>query len=103
MGLVDGEEEERAARVQLGQPREPVGHQLLGRHEDERELAREGAPLDRPVELRGAQEGGHLPPALPDGVVEALHLVGHERDERRHHDGGAACVECWKLVADGLA
>ena len=81
----------------------PAHHELLRAHVDEREGAIKSAPLNRRVELRRAEEGGDLPLAASDGIVEPLDLIGHQRDERRDDDGGAARVERGQLVADRFA
>jgi hypothetical protein len=45
-----------------------------------------------PVE-RGVQEGG-----IHAGLVQRAHLVVHQRDQRRHHDGHAVALR-WRAMA----
>ncbi len=96
--LVDGDERDREL---VEQRQAALGEQALRRHVQEVELAAARAALDglhlRPVE-RGVEElGAHA------GFLQRRHLVLHERNERRHHDGRAGEHERRHLVAHRLA
>ena len=98
MGLVDRQQRDLGAleqleRVGLGQP--------LGRDVDEAKLAARDPVEDLPVldEIVGrVQARGR------DAVAAELrHLVAHQRDQRRHHDGEAVAQQRRQLVAQRLA
>jgi hypothetical protein len=96
--LVDGEQGD-ARTVQQGQ--EAVGQKPLGRHIEQVEVAHGERPLHLP-RLAGGQRGiehGRLHAQLAQG----LHLIVHQRDERRHDDGGAGPNQGRHLIAQGLA
>ena len=104
--LVDGEQGDAGRGApgvaQPAQPlEEPLGHERLGRHVQQVELAGvQGAQhaarlagLERRVVGGGADAGRQ----------QRVHLVLHQRDERRDDDAGAGADHGGQLVAERLA
>ena len=91
VGFVNGKEAERGALVQgVQQAHEARGGESLGRHIEQRELAAQGLLLDLGGLLRreaGVEVGcGHT------GLAQRAHLVVHEGDKRRDHNGHAQAL-----------
>ena len=98
MRLVDGDQR---AREVAQQPAEAVEGQALRRRVDEveaprRHLRHAAAHLAR-VEGGREERRGHAP------GLERLHLIGHERDERRDDEGRAGQQRGGELVDQALA
>ncbi len=98
VGLVDGE----GADADLGEIAVEIGlNELLRRDEKEVDLAAAKVLLDgiargsaqRAIQLRRRDAAG----------AQAVHLVLHQRDERRHDQGGPAAAHGRCLVAERLA
>ena len=105
MRLVDGEQGEAGTGrglLDLVQAREErLGHQRLGRHVEQVELAavKPGKHAARLAGLeRGVVGGG-----ADAGRLQRVDLVLHQRDERRDDDAGAGAHERRQLVAERLA
>ncbi len=98
VGLVDGEQ---AGRLLVRQVEKGGVVEALGRHIEQRELARPRLVENLEAVGRGerAVEAGRGDAQLTQGAD----LVAHERDEGRHHDGEAAEGQGGHLVADRLA
>ncbi len=98
MGLVDGDQGQRQGL----QARQHRGlHQSLGRDVQQVQLARRRPPPHR-VALFGHQagiqpRGGHA------RLLQRRHLVGHQGDQRRDHQGQAVQHQGGDLVAQALA
>ncbi len=96
--LVDGEQRQLRAREQR---QRPLLQQPLGRDIEDIEAARGDAAFERRllaiVERRVEERG-------PDADLgQRLHLVLHQRDQRRDDDAGAGSNESRDLVAQRLA
>ncbi len=100
--LVDGEQRELAARVELvHQADETVGKQALGRDVHQIELAAHQAAfgVDHRVESeRGIEESGAYA-----GLQQRVDLILHQRDQRRDDDADARPQQRRNLEAQGLA
>ena len=100
VGLVDHEEPD----ARRAHPLEEAGRrEALGRHVEEPQLAGQ-RPLERGgvgarVLLRVDERHAVAEPAR----AQRLHLVLHERHERRDHDRQVVAQEAGKLVAERLA
>ncbi|MNT07144.1 hypothetical protein D3C72_1418360 [compost metagenome] len=98
MGLVDGDQ----AEVDLGQAlQHGAGGQAFGRDVEQVQFAGAGgAPDGRALLHRHAgieAGGGH---AL---LLQGLDLIGHQGDQRRHHQADAGAQDGRDLIADALA
>jgi hypothetical protein len=98
MGLVDGEQCRRAV-PQMREER--VGEQPFRRHVDQVQLA--GAHLSLDPGRLGAGDAGVQRRGAHAELPERRHLVLHQRDQRRHHDGDARPAQGRDLVAQRLA
>ena len=96
--LIDGEQRHRAA---VEQPQGGLGPQPLRRQVEQVELAVQEGVLDPAALvgiLRGVEEAG---PHAEHG--QRVHLVLHERDQRRDDHAGALAHQRGDLVAQRLA
>ncbi len=98
MRLVDRQQRNLGALEEL----ERLGsHQPFGRDIDETQLAARDPLEHRPV-LGGVVRG--VEARRGNAIAAQLrHLIAHQRDQRRHHDGQAVAEQCRKLVAQRLA
>ena len=96
--LVDGDERDRHV---CGEPTESFGFQAFGSHIQQPDLSSGGlgqhhalfVRVLRGIDVRGAQAR----------VVQSVHLVAHQRDQRRDDDGDARQQCGGNLVAHGFA
>ena len=98
MRLVDGQQRDFGALEQV----ERFGfHQPFGRDIDEAQLAARDALEDRAVLGRIVRR---VERRRRDAVAAELrHLIAHQRDQRRHHDGEPVAQQRRQLVAQRLA
>jgi len=98
MSLVDGEQRDLRAADQLTETRR---HDTLGRDIEkiERAVADGAADVEKFLAAkRGIQRGG----VDPD-LLQRLHLIAHQRDQRRNDDADAIAAERRNLEAERLA
>jgi hypothetical protein len=98
MGLVDGEQVHARARQPLGSGRigQPLGGGVEDAHLPVSHRVHHAAVLRRVV-------GGVEASRLDAEMAQGRHLVAHERDERRDHQGEPLPGQGRQLVAQGLA
>ena len=98
MRLVDGEQRQPRAGLHLLQRAQEIRHQqALRRHVEDIQLAAHQAAkhlAGRFGGQAGIEEGG-----LHAELLERVHLVLHQRDQRRHHDADAVPQQRGNLVA----
>ena len=100
--LVDGEQRQSRAGLHLLQRAQEIRHQqaLRGHIEDVQVAAHQAAKhVAGGVGVQaGVEEGG-----LHAELLEGVHLVLHQRDQRRHHDADALPQQRGELVAQGFS
>ena len=98
VGFVDGDQGQWRSREPL---QHPGLHQPLGRRVEDVELAGFDAPPGLGLFFR--VDVGIEPGRRHTRLLQARNLVGHQGDERRHHQSQARADQAWDLVADALS
>ena len=99
MRLVDGEERDRRIADHLAEARRRRG--ARARHRADRARRRQ---IARRTSRNSSRDSDELSAAAADAeLLQRLHLVAHQRDQRRDDDADAVAAERRDLVAERLA